>query len=280
MDEKISQILVRGLLVAGLIFQVDQTLVDTRQEPSSPSLTKKKGEPFTFNTDEHEDDPSDRDKEGQKNEGKGNFSNTALSPCTANEKYQPAYGNALAALVALCRQAGHEPRVETDDDEESDSDFSESETMSDLTVDLRVLTSRAMRTFPRPPGQYDVAGPPAEATEFCRRSLYMYERFEQLKCGISSCSDRAYADQIIRTQPHKGVNRVNDLLFAEFALWAFGRFRPGGIPRAPGSFQFMDTLTLPAGQRVPQWNGANVIPGVHRSWHFVGSSYNHLTSLG
>lgn len=54
MDEKISQILVRGLLVAGLIFQVDQTLVDTRQEPSSPSLTKKKGEPFTFNTDEHE----------------------------------------------------------------------------------------------------------------------------------------------------------------------------------------------------------------------------------
>lgn len=73
-----------------------------------------------------------------------------------------------------------------DDDEESDSDFSESETMSDLTVDLRVLTSRAMRTFPRPPGQYDVAGPPAEATEFCRRSLHMYERFEQLKCGISS----------------------------------------------------------------------------------------------
>ncbi|KAJ7788274.1 hypothetical protein B0H14DRAFT_2628426 [Mycena olivaceomarginata] len=43
------------------------------------------------------------------NEGKGKSSNSALSPCTANEKYQPAYGNALAALVALRRQAGHEP---------------------------------------------------------------------------------------------------------------------------------------------------------------------------
>ncbi|KAJ7826404.1 hypothetical protein B0H14DRAFT_2595873 [Mycena olivaceomarginata] len=45
------------------------------------------------------------------NEGKGKHSNSALSPCDDSEKYQPAYGNALAALVALRRQAGHEPAV-------------------------------------------------------------------------------------------------------------------------------------------------------------------------
>ena len=32
-----------------------------------------------------------------------------LSPWDDPKKYQPAYGNALAALVALRRQAGHEP---------------------------------------------------------------------------------------------------------------------------------------------------------------------------